>query len=210
MIVPVPDETVSPAMAALPPWSFGCDRNGGRGAARHRRGCRLQQHPSPVGDPDPGHRLLDALRPVAAVVPSGTTVSRRTFTEPRWDSCDGIKSTYGWDDVTVGVGFVPIGLSDAATVNHIKDGLRSQGWTFDAKSSSDGAWYWDRQITADQNATIQLLAGEASTHPSGTCRRRRHPRRIQSRAADSTGTPAHAAVSERYSSSKDGSSQMST
>jgi hypothetical protein len=123
--------------------------------------ARLRQSAIPI----PAIDYSTHCDPSPRVVPSGATVSQRTFSEPRWDSCDGIKSTYGWTDVTADVRFVPIGLSDMATVNHIKDGLRSQGWTFDAKSSSDGAWYWDRQITADQHAAIQLLAGGGANPP---------------------------------------------
>jgi len=118
--------------------------------------------PGPVGNPDPGHRLLDAIRPVVKAVPGGATITRRTFDEPHWDSCDGVRSTYGWDPATVDVGFTPHGLSDAEVFGHIKTALAAQGWTIDAGTSQDGAWYWSRQVEG-RDASIQLLAGDGGS-----------------------------------------------
>lgn len=114
--------------------------------------------PSPVGDPDPGHHLLAALRPVAAVVPDGVSHLRRQFVSPSWDSCDGVASSYGWDDVTVDVSFDSNGRSNAAIFAHIDAALRHAGWTYES-TSEPGAWYWQRNVAAGHPAHIQLLGG---------------------------------------------------
>jgi hypothetical protein len=57
------------------------------------------------GDPDPGGRILDALKTVQAAVPSDATDVSTQYAEPHWDSCDGRPGTEGWSDVTVDVSF---------------------------------------------------------------------------------------------------------
>jgi hypothetical protein len=120
---------------------------------------------SDYGDPDPGSRLLAALRPVAAAVPTGVADVQRQFVEPRWDSCDGIASTYGWDDVTVDVSFNANGMTDAAVLAHIKVSLSSDGWTYE-NTSRAGAWYWYRTLSSGHRAVIQLLGGSAVDPPN--------------------------------------------
>lgn len=115
------------------------------------------------GTPDPGHALLTALRPVAAVVPSGVKVLDHEAIEPRWDSCDG--RDHGWDPVTVDVGFDPHGLSDSTIFNHINDALLAEGWATQ-KGSETGAWYWERNLGTKHLAVIQLLGGSTNDPPS--------------------------------------------
>ena len=146
------------------------------------RAWRSTRPPTPVGNPDPGHRLLNTIRTVATAVPVGARVLRSSFDEPHWDSCDGIRSSYGWDPATVDIGFLPHRQSDTEVFSHISAALVAQGWSFDTKSPAGGAWYWNRQIDGE-HAWIQLLAGggvdarewdlqanaEPVTHPSGGC-----------------------------------------
>jgi hypothetical protein len=127
--------------------------------------CSSSSSPAPAGDPDPGHRLLAALRPVAAAVPAGVSDAQRQFVEPRWDSCDGVASTYGWDDVTVDVSFNSNGMTDTAIFTHIKDALRSDGWTYE-NTSDTGAWYWKRNVAGGHHAVIQLLGGSEVNPPN--------------------------------------------
>lgn len=136
--------------------------------------------PSPVGNPDPAHLRLDALRPVAQALPAGVQIVNRTIAEPKWDSCDGVSSTYGWDPVTVDVQFHTNGLPVDTIVDHVKARLRSQGWSYVASESGGGAWRWIRVLSGNVTATAQLLGAvgedfdlqanaEPATHPVKGC-----------------------------------------
>ncbi|MFD7876781.1 hypothetical protein ACFV5G_22180 [Streptomyces sp. NPDC059766] len=119
--------------------------------------------PQPVGDPDPGERLLAAIKPVLSVAPAGAHISSRDAAKPRWDSCDGIESTYGWDEPTVDLEFTG-GGTDAQVVAHLKSALRKLGWTFDtANSAPTGPWYWHKTVASNVQGTVQLLGGSAFT-----------------------------------------------
>jgi hypothetical protein len=120
--------------------------------------------PQPTGDPDPGHRLMAAIKSVLSVIPSGAHVMRREKFEPRWDSCDGKRSTYGWDPVTVDADFIG-GGAPAQIVGHIKSSMQSLGWVSDPSHSGGGQWFWHRKVASDELATAQLLGGpDAQPH----------------------------------------------
>jgi hypothetical protein len=137
--------------------------------------------PQPTGDPDPGGQLMAAIRPVLAAIPNGTHVISREEVKPRWDSCDGVKSTYGWNDVTVDAEFTANDPPEP-TVAAIDQTLRRLGWTA-SPGSGDGAWYWHRSAIGGAEAVTQLLAGPdvqprdwsiqatvaAATHPIKAC-----------------------------------------
>ena len=117
--------------------------------------------PQPVGNPDPGGRLLAAIKPVLTVAPAGAHISSRDVVAPMWDSCDGVVSTYGWDDPTVDLTFTG-GGTDAQVVTHLKSALRTLGWTFDtANSAPTGPWYWRKTVAENVQGTVRLLGGAA-------------------------------------------------
>lgn len=99
--------------------------------------------PSPQGNPDPGQRILHALAPVLAAIPATAAVAYRHLNAPRWDSCDGRASTYGWDDVSVDSTFTSRD-PDAVVFQAIDDRLTRQGWHLVSGTSSlpsgDGSW----------------------------------------------------------------------
>jgi hypothetical protein len=115
------------------------------------------QTPQPTGDPDPGGRLMAAIRPVLSVIPAAAHVIRGDEVKPRWDSCDGVKSTYGWTDVTVDAQFTA-GDPPERMVAAMDHALRRLGWTADP-GSGGGAWYWHRTVSGGAKAAIQLLGG---------------------------------------------------
>jgi hypothetical protein len=137
--------------------------------------------PQPTGDPDPGGQLMAVIRPVLSVVPNGTHVIRSEEVKPRWDSCDGVKSTYGWNDVTVDAEFTAKEPPEQ-TVAAIDQALRRLGWTA-SPGSGDGAWSWHRTATGGAEAVTRLLGGPdaqpsdwsiqatvaAATHPIKAC-----------------------------------------
>jgi hypothetical protein len=121
-------------------------------------GCSM---PQPVGNPDPGGRLLTALKPLLAVAPAGAHITLKDAVKPRWDSCDGVASTYGWDEPRVDLDFTG-GGTDARVVVHLKSALRTLGWTFDpVNSDPSGPWFWHRTVAGDVQGTVQLLGGSA-------------------------------------------------
>jgi len=107
--------------------------------------------PKPVGDPDPGHRLLKAIRPVLSDVPKGAHVTNKSSDEPRWDSCDGMKSTYGWNEVTADAQFTGVG-SQAQVLAHVRSRMRALGWTYDASLSDGDSWSWEKLLPGSKRA----------------------------------------------------------
>ncbi|MFD8810176.1 hypothetical protein ACFV23_01400 [Streptomyces sp. NPDC059627] len=91
----------------------------------------------------------------------GARTSSRYAAKPMWDSCDGIESTYGWDEPTANLEFTG-GGTDTQVVAHLKSALRKLGWTFDtANSAPAGPWYWHKTVARHVQGTVQLLGGSA-------------------------------------------------
>jgi len=92
---------------------------------------------------DPGGRLMAKIAPVVRVVPGFEhghipwiafpcdscqfPVTYAIKVEPRWDSCDGMAGTFGWDPVVIQVGFRWTGSSHAL-VDLLDERLGAQGW----------------------------------------------------------------------------------
>ncbi|MFJ5897615.1 hypothetical protein ACIQFZ_19485 [Streptomyces sp. NPDC093064] len=130
--------------------------------------------PRPVGDPDPGHRRLKAIQPVLSVVPPGAHVTQKDIVEPIWDSCDGIRSTYGWNDATVAVDFTG-GGSDLQVAEHIETAMRRLGWTLDQGSLAQGSWTWHKKLADGSQASAQLLSGPPDWNLQATAPPASHP-----------------------------------
>ncbi|NYJ75882.1 hypothetical protein [Allobranchiibius huperziae] len=120
--------------------------------------------PRAIGNPHPHGRLMAQLKPTLSAIPSTVHIFGQQFVPPNWDSCDGVKSTYGWDDVTVTAQFDHVKSPDQ-TVSAINASLHKLGWVPDS-DSSDGAWYWKRKRSNGSKAAIQLLGGPSDAAPS--------------------------------------------
>ena len=113
--------------------------------------------PSPQGDPDPGNRILDGLRPVLAAMPHDASVRYRHVNPPRWDSCDGQASTFGWDDVSVDAAFTT--RAPAATVlDEFDTDLNRLGWhlVLDPAPLRFGDRTWTRRLPGGATARAVL------------------------------------------------------
>lgn len=118
--------------------------------------CACSSTPSPAGDPDPGHRSLSALEPVLSLIPAGAHVIYENRVEPRWDSCDGRQSTYGWDPAVVNAGFSTGATSRQQVVAHVRAAMGRLAWAYDAKESGGDQWWWSRQVSGrTATATLQ-------------------------------------------------------
>jgi hypothetical protein len=144
--------------------------------------CACSGTPSPVGDPDPGHRSLAAVVSVLSIIPPGANVTQEDQVEPRWDSCDGRQSTYGWDPVYADAEFSIGALSAQQVVAHVRAGMARLGWAYSATDSRDGQWLWLRQVggqTATMTLQSDMYAGQRmwslraqmppATHPVTGC-----------------------------------------
>ena len=105
---------------------------------------------------DPGGRLMAKITPVVRVIPgfehgripwgASSCLECRSpalyasRAEPRWDSCDGMAGTFGWDSVVIQVGFRWTG-SHRALVELLNARLRALGW---AKSGAVPPWAGDQ------------------------------------------------------------------
>lgn len=70
--------------------------------------------------------LTKAADSVASAVP--TAPSRKYGLEPHWDSCDGMKGTFGWDDLSYNL-LWDRGVDPASLVGSIGSTLQARGWT---------------------------------------------------------------------------------
>ncbi|MBO1756890.1 hypothetical protein [Allobranchiibius sp. CTAmp26] len=104
------------------------------------------------------------LKPTLSAIPATVRTFGQQFFPPTWDSCDGVKSTYGWDDVTVTEEFDHVKSPDQ-TVSAMNASLHKLGWVPDS-ASSEGAWYWNRKLSNGSEASIQLLGGPSDEPPS--------------------------------------------
>ena len=114
---------------------------------------------------DPGGRIIAQLRPAVAALPPDARVLYRNDVEPRWDSCDGRPSTYGWDDVVVQVHFASATgpdaiLADADAV------LTSQRWSSIplARMPDVVQQMWSKVITNGTTAKISLAEDQYGTN----------------------------------------------
>ena len=115
--------------------------------------------PTPTGDPDPGHQRLTALKPVLTAIPPNATVQYKLVSEPKWDSCDGRRSTFGWNDLSVDAAF-----TTASTVSSvwsaIRNAMASLGWA-SANSQPSGdppGLSWTRVLPGGATAEANLTA----------------------------------------------------
>lgn len=102
---------------------------------------------------DPGGRLMAKITPLVRVVPdlehghipwTGYPCDACRFpvryaikVEPRWDSCDGMAGTFGWDPVVIQVGF-PWTSSSRTLVGLVDKRLAARGWARGAAPSWSG------------------------------------------------------------------------
>ena len=129
---------------------------------------------------DPGGRLMAKIAPEVRVVPGlerghipwiafpcdscQFPVAYATKVEPRWDSCDGMAGTFGWDPVVIQVGFRWTGSSHAL-VDLLNEHLDARGWARGAAPSwgddADAVW-----TGPDGHAPAEEFALESPT-PAG-------------------------------------------
>jgi hypothetical protein len=127
---------------------------------------------------DPGGRLMAKLIPAVRVVPGFETGSVPWISfpcdscewparyaikiEPRWDSCDGTKGTFGWDPAVIQVGFRRA-HSYRALVKLLNSRLVARGWGIgSAPSWSDGGslvWVHPRTRKPTEVLALDGLAG---------------------------------------------------
>lgn len=118
--------------------------------------CACSGTPSPVGDPDPGHLSMSALEQVLSAIPADAQVIYENRVEPRWDSCDGRQSTYGWDPAVVNARFKVGTASEQQVVAGVRTVLGKLDWTYDRSGSRGGQWLWLRQVSGrTASATLQ-------------------------------------------------------
>jgi hypothetical protein len=127
---------------------------------------------------DPGGRLIAKLAPLVRVVPGFETghIPWISFPcdsckwptryairiEPRWDSCDGTKGTFGWDPAVIQVGFRST-QSYRALVKLLNRRLVGKGWVVGPAPSwgDGGSPVWVHSPTREPTEVFALdgLAG---------------------------------------------------
>jgi hypothetical protein len=129
---------------------------------------------------DPGGQLMAKIATVVRVVPGFEhghipwiafpcdscrfPVRYAIKVEPRWDSCDGMAGTFGWDPVVIQVGFRWTGSSQAL-VNLLNERMGAQGWTRGAAPSwgngGDVVWIGPHTHTPAEEFSLDSMPGEA-------------------------------------------------
>ncbi len=99
------------------------------------------------GDPDPGGRILTALKSVEVALPADATSVHREYVEPKWDSCDARPETEGWSDAMVLIDF-RTDLDPEAWGEHAGQALESAGWGDEVVSATPFGprWSWTQSL----------------------------------------------------------------
>lgn len=117
-------------------------------------GCSASTH----GNPDPGGRILDSLKPVTKVIPATAHIESQEAVEPYWDSCDGRSGSFGWSNVTLDAKF-----NTDEPANQLLDDadrtLSAAGWT---RTSSV------RSAIAQSEQWVRTVAGRSLTAALGS------------------------------------------
>lgn len=108
---------------------------------------------------DPGGRILSQLKSVSAAVPANSFVQYAHYDEPRWDSCDGMTGTFGWDDPSVQINFTWSG-SPTALISGVKRVLAESGWGAFMPQVNNGVpgAAWKKTLDNGTIAQAQLAA----------------------------------------------------
>jgi hypothetical protein len=115
--------------------------------------------PRQPGGGDPGAHILSQLRPVSRAVPPNAKIEYAHYNEPRWDSCDGIAGTFGWDDPSAQIEFTWTG-SPTALIGYAEAALAPSGWgayTPEVSNGLPGAG-WTKRLNNGTTARAQLGA----------------------------------------------------
>lgn len=142
-------------------------------------GAWIRSHTHAGGDP--GGRLMAKIAPMVRVIPGFEhghipwigfpcdsckfPVTYAIKVEPRWDSCDGMAGTFGWDPVVIQVGF-PWNGSGHALVGLLNERLGARGWargTAPSWSSDDApiAWIGPHGHAPMAQFSLDSMPGEA-------------------------------------------------
>jgi hypothetical protein len=118
------------------------------------------------GSPDPGGRIMTALATIQAAVPAQAHRVRIQQVKPRWDSCDGRLSTYGWDDAIVGVTFTT-SQPARSLMTTANARLRTAGWSryYGFASSLRFGWWWSRPVPSGTALALLDRAGTRAGVP---------------------------------------------
>lgn len=127
---------------------------------------------------DPGGRLMARITPMVRVVPGFEhgqipwiappcdacrfPVTYAMKFEPRWDSCDEMAGTFGWDPVVVQVGFRWAG-SSKALMGLLDKRLGARGWARGAAPSwgdgGDAVWVGPRAHSPAEEFSLGSMPG---------------------------------------------------
>jgi hypothetical protein len=109
------------------------------------------------GDPDPGGRILTALKSIETAIPGEAIDVTRQYAEPHWDSCGGREETAGWSSVTVVITF-RTDMSHDSLLQYASERLNAAGWSDSGPSSNrlgpTGGWI--QSLTDGTSARAQL------------------------------------------------------
>ena len=113
------------------------------------------------GNPDPGGRIMAAPSTIENAVPGQAQLVRIQHVKPRWDSCDGRLSTYGWDDVIIDLTFTT-SQPPRSLIATAKARLHAAGWSRyqDYASGPRVGWWWARPVPG---GTALALLNRVST-----------------------------------------------
>jgi hypothetical protein len=128
-------------------------------------GIWLGTRPDSLGNPDPGGRILTALKPIAGAIPSGSTVTFRHVDEPLVDACDGNPATRGWSSVVAQVTFrSPLGAE--SMLEDVDARLNALGWREMGQGVANGEpeGYWSRSLENGSTAHANLTIGTGGTY----------------------------------------------
>lgn len=110
---------------------------------------------SPTGDP--GRKVMAQLVPVISAVPERASTKYVWRLEPQQDSCDGIASTRGWDQVVLQIGF-KWRRSPPALFTAMNARLVILGWSHTTKTqvAIPLEYLWTKRLTNGKRARLTV------------------------------------------------------
>ena len=101
------------------------------------------------GGGDPGGVILKQLARTAAALPSDAMVAFDHRDEPHWDSCDGMKDTFGWSAAAVQIHFASAS-SESKVLQNADRAMQLAGW----QGIREG--WWSMRLANGTTATASL------------------------------------------------------
>jgi hypothetical protein len=109
---------------------------------------------------------MQTLQPVLTVIPPDARATNKIIAAPNWDSCDGAKSSYGWNYATVDEDFLTA-APQSIVQDDVRHGMKSLGWDqYPPGTPNLDGLEWHRTVPGGGTAVASLTYGTGGNGPT--------------------------------------------